>query len=506
MRSLADDLRRRSDEELACLLTARPDLLQPPPADIHALATRAGSATSVTRALDSLDRFTLQVAETLAALAEPASAADVLACFDDELAPAVRAALSTLTELALAWGDDPYRLVRTARDALGPHPGGLGPTCAEQRPRLATLDSASLSALLNEAPDKVRDLLDTLMWGPPVGQVADADRPVSVETARTPVEWLLARDLLVPRGSHAVLLPREVGLALRTLATGRPRVIAEPAWPGVRIDSRVHREPELVARAGGQAAATAVSTVTDLLEMWSASAPAVLRKGGLSVRDLSATAQLLDIDEERAAMWIELAFAAGLLARDGDVDEAWRPTPAYDDWAEETLGRRWAHLATTWWRMTRAPQWVRGMTAPADAPHALSDAADLPLLPPLRAAVVRVLGEVDPGTVVTTAQVVAVLHDRQPRRALAQWEEHVEALLRQCDMLGVTGLGALTPMGSALAGGADTDELAALVDEVVPAPVDHVMIQGDLTAIAPGPLSPMRGQDARRTTPASPRA
>ena len=78
-RSLADDLRGRDDDELAALLRARPDLVNPVPADLSALATRAATTTSVVRALDRLDLATLQVLEAIAALPEPARVADLAA-------------------------------------------------------------------------------------------------------------------------------------------------------------------------------------------------------------------------------------------------------------------------------------------------------------------------------------------------------------------------------------------------------------------------------------------
>src|SRR4051794_39661983 len=65
-RTLAEELRARSDEGLAALLRARPDLLHPVPSDLTQLATRLSTRASVVRALERLDRFTLQTAEALA--------------------------------------------------------------------------------------------------------------------------------------------------------------------------------------------------------------------------------------------------------------------------------------------------------------------------------------------------------------------------------------------------------------------------------------------------------
>ena len=56
-RSFADDLRGRDDAALAALLAGRPDLLSPVPPDISALAARANSTPSISRALDSLNQW-----------------------------------------------------------------------------------------------------------------------------------------------------------------------------------------------------------------------------------------------------------------------------------------------------------------------------------------------------------------------------------------------------------------------------------------------------------------
>ncbi|MFM8329673.1 MAG: hypothetical protein ACKN80_05440 [Actinomycetales bacterium] len=56
MPTFAQELRARSDEELIQLFNLRPDLITPIPADIGALATRATSAPSLIRAIESLNR------------------------------------------------------------------------------------------------------------------------------------------------------------------------------------------------------------------------------------------------------------------------------------------------------------------------------------------------------------------------------------------------------------------------------------------------------------------
>src|SRR2546423_14349404 len=63
--TLADHLRALPDDGLAALLALRPDLVVPAPADLSALAARAQTRVSAARALDPLDRFTLEILDAL---------------------------------------------------------------------------------------------------------------------------------------------------------------------------------------------------------------------------------------------------------------------------------------------------------------------------------------------------------------------------------------------------------------------------------------------------------
>ena len=68
---MADDIRARSDEQLAELLHLRHDLARPAPADLASLAARASTRASVQRAVDNLDLAHLQVLEAVAAGPNP---------------------------------------------------------------------------------------------------------------------------------------------------------------------------------------------------------------------------------------------------------------------------------------------------------------------------------------------------------------------------------------------------------------------------------------------------
>ncbi|MFM1796831.1 MAG: hypothetical protein RL733_612, partial [Actinomycetota bacterium] len=80
--SFANELRERSDDDLALLFSARPDLITPVPADMTALSTRATSAPSLLRALETLNQWQLQVLEVCAALSDPFTKKEVVALSD----------------------------------------------------------------------------------------------------------------------------------------------------------------------------------------------------------------------------------------------------------------------------------------------------------------------------------------------------------------------------------------------------------------------------------------
>ncbi|MBI1378081.1 MAG: DNA-binding protein [Frankiales bacterium] len=502
-RSLAEDLRARSDAELAELLRLRPDLLHPVPADLGALSTRATTGPSTARALDRLDAFALDVVTALGALPDPATRADLLAGLPGVGGERLDPVVARLRALALVWGsDDDLHLVRPVREALGPHPAGLGPAMATSRRGVAVYaeDPAEVERVLADAPEGAREALERLVWGPPVGRVEGADR--AVDDPRTPVEWLLAHHLLEPTASDTVVVPREVALALRGGA-----LVRDPQ-PDPPLLEHADRTPDLVDRTAGQQAFGFTRLVEDLLDAWSTAPPGVLRSGGLSVRDLARTATALDVDEEGAALVVETAYAAGLLAPDGEVDEAWLPTPAFDAWRARPTAERWALLAQTWLLMTRTPVLVSRRDDGGSRVNALARDTDRALSPDARRTVLDELAGLGPGQAPSHSSLMARLRWRRPRRTSALWTEVVEAAPEEAERIGVTGLGALSTHGRALLAATSAEESAAearaatrlpgrtpvptevvrALDAVLPTPLDHVLLQADLTAVAPGPL------------------
>ncbi|MET9515428.1 helicase C-terminal domain-containing protein [Streptomyces sp. NPDC002994] len=532
-RTLAEALRTRGDASLAALLRARPDLLSPVPNDLSQLATRAATRASVVRALERLDRFTLQSAEALAVAPDPAPYEALRALMTgDEGDPAIEAALpgavATLRDQALLWGaDDRLRLVRTARELLAPSPAhpsptGLGPTVAEATAGMSpgrwqeTLAAAGLppthdpvsavtalaalfndrtrmSELLDTAPPEALMVLERLVWGPPYGEVTPDPAP--------PVRWLRDRGLLLPTSLRTVVLPREAALHLRG---GRAHRAVEPVPPAV-VPAHEYRPQVVDGTAAGQAY-TALATIEELLKDWNEGGPAVLRSGGLSVRDLKRTAAALDVPEHTAAFWVELAYAAGLLAPDGETSERYAATPAYDEWLDLPPQDQWTRLATAWLRATRTAGLVGGQDAKGRVLAALGPDLDRSAAPEVRRRVLALLAELPEGAAPAPERLLARLRWERPLRGAgsgASGESGGTATspgdlrsrialwtLTEAELLGMTGRGALSSHGRALLEGSAeaASEAAALLAPLIPEPLDHVLLQADLTAVAPGPL------------------
>ena len=247
-RTLADALRAWDDDALAALLVARPDLARPAPADVGQLAGRVGGRSSVALAIDRLDTAHLTVVEALARLDEPIATSDLDRVVHARPAT-VRAVLHRLHALALVWGSaDDLRLVRTARDVVGPAPAGLGPGLVALLLGLAPARLLALAADLGLEPsgdpvttarriaaayddadwaqdrideaaaaggDDVARLLDRLAAGPPSGRVGQVPDDIRLATATGALEQLLARGLVVGTDARTVALPREIGLLRR---------------------------------------------------------------------------------------------------------------------------------------------------------------------------------------------------------------------------------------------------------------------------------------------------
>src|SRR6195952_1853255 len=155
MPSTLDWLRGRDDAALVALLRARPDLTVPAPTDLAVLARRLDSPPSVWRVLESLNRFAVQVLESVVLLGDrthPVTAGEV-SSFLGRSAPTaqVKRVFTELETLALIRGGDAVRPSAAVPPAMGEFPGGFR--------RSGRLSSDAVTAVVAQTSAEGRPLL-----------------------------------------------------------------------------------------------------------------------------------------------------------------------------------------------------------------------------------------------------------------------------------------------------------------------------------------------------------
>ncbi len=455
MRSFSDYLRSVDDAAFLKLFIARPDLVTPVPPDIASLAVRACAAPSLARAIDSLNHWQLQVLEAAACVNEPFTEKNIASLTEKE----AKTALDHLIAIGLVYpADDGLRVPTQLRDVIGTEPAGLGP---------ASMAKLKLSELA-DAPADAKKVLQRLTWGPPRGSVGDIKNP------GPGVGWLLERKFLVPLDQRTVILPREVAIALRSGKVHKERFTKQPQLSGTKRDQR---QINLAAIAN---ISTVLRWVEELLNFWADEPADALRAGGLGVRDLKVISTHLGVDESCTAFIAELAYLASLISI--DADDRILPSNKFDIWLMQTPSDRWQVLASQWLITSR----VSGLVGRAEAKNvaALGPELDRVNAARVRSLTLDLLRE-NPGTSPEWSNFKAVLAWRAPvRRHSSLQDELAEWTLREAEWLGITGQGAISKFGIEFLNG---DDLSSINTDL-PKTVDHILIQSDNTAIAPGPL------------------
>ncbi|MFM8671906.1 MAG: helicase-associated domain-containing protein [Candidatus Nanopelagicus sp.] len=451
--TFADELRSRSDEELANIFRLRPDLVTPVPNDFSALAARATSTPSLVRAIDSLNLWQYQIIEAACALPEPFKKSELVAVTSEQ----TNFALDQLWQMGLLYKEgNNYRTPTNLKLLIGDEPAGLGPFSVKK----IDLDT------LKKVPKASQEVLEKLIWGPPRGQIANIKKPGNA------IGWLLENNVLVALDSHTVALPRETAIKLRGGKIHK-EIFSNPSkLSGKKIEQK---QIDLAAVAN---ISTILRWCEEFLHNLSDEAPTALRTGGIGVRDLKRIAEHLGVDESCAGFIAELCYLGGLVVIDSD--DQILPTSAFDLWLSKPAEERWYSLVILWLDTSR----VSGLIGK------LGDRSIAPLGPELdragasliRRTALKVLSEnrqISPDF----KSIQEIIKWWNPKRANSDF---VEWFLREAEWLGITGQGGISTFGINLLSGAE--DLG--IESALPKPVDHILIQADNSAVAPGPLLP----------------
>ncbi len=450
--TFADELRARSDEDLASLFQYRPDLLSPVPNDFSSLAARASSTPSLVRALDCLNLWHYQIIEAACLLPEPFKKSELMLITSEETA----FALDYLWQMGLLYKEgNNFRTLTNLKLLFGNEPAGLGPVS------VGKVDFSKLK----DIPKASSDVLTKLTWGPPRGAITNIKKPGSA------IGWLLENNILVALDSHTVALPREFGIKLRGGKIHKELITKAGDLDGKKIEQK---QIDLAAIAN---ISTILRWCEELLHNLSDEPPTALRNGGIGVRDLKRIAEHLGVDEVCAGFVAELCYLGGLVVI--DPDDQILPTSAFDIWLTKSAEERWYSLVVLWLDTSRVSGLIGKVIDKNIAP--LGPELDRAGSSLIRRTTLKVLLE-NLNTAPQLASLQKIVRWWNPQRAN---DDSVEWNLREAEWLGITGQGGLSTFGSNLL----AEEAVLGVEASLPKPVDHILIQADNSAVAPGPLT-----------------
>lgn len=434
----AHALAQLDEAELRLLIHARADAFYPTPTSTASLATRLALPASVTRALRTLNATDLRALERLSDLGaelEPVDARDL----DEALRPGV----ARLRERALIYGPD--EAVRIAPGTLSALPSGW---------RMSDVAPEGVQEVVDKLPAPERKVLDTLAAAGGVGTT----RAAAIDAdPNTPVARLIAKGLLVRENASTVRLPRPV----REVLTGNaPRVYSasEPAPPAV--------EQRAVDDAAAGQGLDAVRQLRQLITYLLAQPVALNKDSTVGVRALATMTKDLGFDP---TFLITVGEAAGLIGR-GNVDptsdgDALAATKDALTWLDATLANQWAILMVGWvaspWRVDTGHKLLSGDMHAPDLRHA-------------RMTILRAAGDRER------------LLFQAPIASTGMRDSLIAAVALEAETVGALALGALSTPMQALISGTD---VASAAKALVPAEVDTVIAQADMTILAPGPLT-----------------
>jgi hypothetical protein len=276
----------------------------------------------------------------------------------------------------------------------------------------------------------------------------------------------------VPLDSHTVALPREIAIKLRGGKIHKEISSKSADLVGKKV---VQKQIDLAAIAN---ISTILRWCEEFLHNLSDEPPTALRTGGIGVRDLKRIAEHLGVDETCAGFVAELCYLGGLVVIDSD--DQILPTSAFDIWLTKTAEERWYSLVVLWLDTSRVSGLIGKVGDKSIAP--LGPELDRAGACLIRRTTLKVLSE-NQQICPDIKSIQEIVKWWNPQRANSDF---VEWSLREAEWLGITGQGVISTFGIKLL--SEAEDLG--IESALPKPVDHILIQADNSAVAPGPLLP----------------
>jgi hypothetical protein len=365
---------------------------------------------------------------------------------------------SALDLAGILRGLEPEALTHRLRERVIARPSGIRDAfdladalldAASVREALTRLDRIALLTL--RAAGAPASATALLLEAAPGFEVSVGE--VDAAAARLADLFLASRtgDLLLAFEPVTAALDDDPALTADALGSTLPPVVLEP------VDSF---DREAHDRTSAERLYAIVIEVAEIVRAVTESPARELAKGGLALPETRRLAEAARVDVDDVAPILPAAESAGLveLGRDG-----WAPTALADAWLLSSWSERWASLVASW--LSSLPREIRVI---------LDQRADTSWGEPLRTFSAWLFP------------------------AGGAWlPDRLDKFSRAAELFGLTVDGRPTSAAVALLR-QGVDAARDIVDALMPAPIDKVYLQHDLTVVAPGPLSPDLDAKLRR--------
>lgn len=458
-----------NDSSLKEILTNRPDTTHPLPPGIGSLAARLKLRASIRRAIQHLNASDIAVLEVAAARGgeiQPVAYPDVVADSANAISGLVlQSSVDKLLSYALIFGSaENFQIAPEVMAAL-PQQWSVWES--------SHYNGEELALSVADITEQQRQILQTLADNGGTGISKDA--AVDADPSR-PIPQLIARKLLQRVDNKTVRLPT----AVRAVVLGHTPPIIPLAPPII-----AEHPPVAVENLATANALEAVRLVRSFIEYAGRNPVPLLKDGAVGVRAQATIKAALGCDEKTMLRVLAVALSARLVNRgvpETSEDTVLAPTVLAEDFLQAPLATQWALLVHGWWQQADFAPWlVSKSVRPLAADSVVTQ------LPGSRRMVLNHCT-----TALVLEELSGVVNYHAPLMASTHNSSLIGELVDEASWLGVlvahNSVWYPTAVLASLIAVDNLTDLVAVTEARSPAPVTHLIWQGDMTLLAPGPL------------------